>query len=74
MINRYGSAGGMKLGSGTEILGENLPEYHFFLHKSHMTLSVMKPEPPQCDLTILSYGTVKVCLKFISHLLLGLPS
>jgi hypothetical protein len=32
-----GAVGGMTIGRGTEILGENLPQFHFVHHKSHMT-------------------------------------
>jgi hypothetical protein len=27
----------MKIGRGTEVFGENLPQRHFVHHKSHMT-------------------------------------
>jgi hypothetical protein len=33
----YGEIGGMKIGKGTEVLGENLLQRHFIHHKSHMT-------------------------------------
>jgi hypothetical protein len=32
-----GAVGGMRIGRGNEILGENLPQCHFVHHKSHMT-------------------------------------
>jgi hypothetical protein len=31
-----GAVGGMRLAGETEILGKNLPHYHFVLHKSHI--------------------------------------
>jgi hypothetical protein len=33
----YGAVGGMRIGRGTEVLGENLHQCHFVHHKSHMT-------------------------------------
>jgi hypothetical protein len=32
-----GIVGGMRIGRGTEVLGENLPQRHFVHYKSHMT-------------------------------------
>jgi hypothetical protein len=35
-----------KLAGNTEVLGENLPQYHFMHHKTHSTRSRIEPEPP----------------------------
>jgi hypothetical protein len=32
-----GAVGGMRIGRGTEVLGENLPQRRFVHHKSHTT-------------------------------------
>jgi hypothetical protein len=31
------TVGGMRIGRGNEVLGENLPKLYFVHHKSHMT-------------------------------------
>jgi hypothetical protein len=33
-----------ELAGVTEVLGENLPQYHFIHHKSHMTWPGLEPE------------------------------
>jgi hypothetical protein len=42
----YGEIGGMKIGRGTEVLRENLPQRHIVHHKSHMTRAGLEPGPP----------------------------
>jgi hypothetical protein len=34
-----------ELAGETELLGENLPQWHFAHHKSHMTWAVFEPGP-----------------------------
>jgi hypothetical protein len=36
MIKKYGAFGGLGIGRGTEVFGENLPHCHFVHHKSHV--------------------------------------
>jgi hypothetical protein len=39
----------MKIGRGTEVLGENLFQRHFAHHKSHLSRSVLEPGPPRWE-------------------------
>jgi hypothetical protein len=41
-----GEIGGMKIGRGTEVLGESLPQRHFVHHKSQMTRPGIEPGLP----------------------------
>jgi hypothetical protein len=36
MINEFGAFCGMRIGRGKQLLGGNLPQYHFVHHKSLM--------------------------------------
>jgi hypothetical protein len=47
--NDNGEFGGIKIGSGNEVLGENLPQRHFFYHKSHLTRPGFEPGPPRWE-------------------------
>jgi hypothetical protein len=44
-----GAIGGMKIGRGTEVLGENLPQRHIVHNKSHMTRDGLEPGPPRWE-------------------------
>jgi hypothetical protein len=48
-----------RLAGETEVVGENLPYYHFVHHKSHMTWPGLEPGPPQWKRATnrLRYGT-----------------
>jgi hypothetical protein len=45
----YGEIGGMKIGRGAEVLGENLPQSHFVYHKSHMSRPGFEPGPSRWE-------------------------
>jgi hypothetical protein len=44
-----GEFGGMKIGRGNKVLGENLSQRHFVHHKSHLTRPGFEPGPPQWE-------------------------
>jgi hypothetical protein len=44
-----GAIGGMKIGRGTEVLGENPSQSHFVHHKSHLTRPGIEPGPPRWE-------------------------
>jgi hypothetical protein len=44
-----GAIGGMKIGRGTEVLGENLSQRHFVHHKFHTTRYGLEPGPPRWE-------------------------
>jgi hypothetical protein len=44
-----GAVGGMRIGKGTEVLGENLPQWHFVHHKSHMSSLGLETKPPRWE-------------------------
>jgi hypothetical protein len=48
MINEgdCGAIGGMKIGRGNQVLGENLPQHHFVHHKYIAVTSVMNNVGP----------------------------
>jgi hypothetical protein len=41
-----GESGGMKIGRGTKVLGENLPQRYFVHHKFHKTIPRFERGPP----------------------------
>jgi hypothetical protein len=44
-----GEFGRMKIGRGTEVFVENLPQRHFVHHKSHLTRPGREPRPPRWE-------------------------
>jgi hypothetical protein len=44
-----GEFGGMKIGTETELLGENLPQHHFVHHKSNLTRRGLEPGSPRWE-------------------------
>jgi hypothetical protein len=44
-----GEFGGLKIGRGPEVLGENLPQRHFVYHKSNLTRPGLEPGPPRWE-------------------------
>jgi hypothetical protein len=42
-----GEFGGMKIGRGNKVHGENLPQRHFVHYKSHLTRPGLEPGPPR---------------------------
>jgi hypothetical protein len=49
MIDEYGAVSGIELAGETEVHGENLAQYHYVHHKSHMAWPGIKPLPPQWE-------------------------
>jgi hypothetical protein len=43
-----------ELAGETEVLGENLSQYHFVHHKSHMTWPGLEPWPPRWEAGIIT--------------------
>jgi hypothetical protein len=46
MDDESGAIGEIRIGRGTEVLGENLSQCNFVHHISHITCRGLKTEPP----------------------------
>jgi hypothetical protein len=46
IYDECGAVGGMRIGRGNEVLGENMPQCNFVYHKSRMTWPGLEPGPP----------------------------
>jgi hypothetical protein len=48
-MDEYVEVDEMKIGRGTEVLGENLPQCHFVHHKPHMTWPEIERGPQRLE-------------------------
>jgi hypothetical protein len=47
--DEYGAVGGMRIGRGTEEIGENLLQHYFVHHKSHVILTGLEHGSPRWE-------------------------